>query len=190
MHKDSKFRSIMKSASYRFLTTLTTFSLVWIFTGKLTVAFGVGALEVIIKLLIYFFHERLWEKIKWGKQEIEPFVVWIKGLSGAGKTEVAKIVVERLRERELKTDHLDGKTIRKIFPRTGFTKPEVNRHIKRVGLLASRLEQNGVFVIASFISPYRESRDFVRDLCNNFIEVYLSTPLKVCEDRDHNKTLQ
>jgi len=177
----------MKSASWRFLATLTTFSLVWIFTGKLTVAFEVGALEVIIKLLIYFFHERLWEKIKWGKDEIEPFVVWITGLSGAGKTEVARIVVKKLRERKLKTDHLDGETIRKIFPRTGFTKPEVNRHIERVGLLASRLEQNGVFVIASFISPYRESRDFVRDLCNNFIEVYLSTPLKACEDRDHNK---
>ena len=61
---------------------------------------------------------------------------------------------------------------------------ERDAHIKRVGYLASRLEQNGVFVVASFVSPYREARQFVRGLCKNFVEVHVATPLAVCEQRD------
>ena len=61
---------------------------------------------------------------------------------------------------------------------------ERDKHIKRVGYLASKLEKNGVFVIASFIAPYEETRRFVKDLCENSIEVYLSTPMDICEKRD------
>jgi adenylylsulfate kinase len=187
MHRESRFRSVVKTISWRFLATLTTFSLVWIFTRKIDTALAVVVLEVVIKMIIYFLHERGWNRVRWGRKEIQPFVVWITGLSGAGKTEVAKIVAERLNKMKLKTDHLDGETIRHLFPRTGFTKQEVNRHIRRVGLLANRLEKNGVFVVASFISPYRKSREFVKGLCNNFIEVYLSTPLEFCQKRDYNR---
>lgn len=186
MFKESKIRSIIKAVSWRFLATLTTFTLVWLFTGKLDTALAIGGLEVILKMLIYFIHERGWDKIRWGKAEIQPFVVWITGLSGSGKTEVAKIVTEKLNRKMLKTEHLDGETIRHLFPRTGFTKQEVNEHIKRIGLLASRLENRGIFVVASFISPYHESRQFVKSLCENYIEVYLSTPLEFCEKRDYN----
>lgn len=139
MYKETSLRSVLKTISWRFLATLTTFSL-----------------------------------------------VWITGLSGSGKTEVAKIVTRDLRKRKFTADHLDGETIRDIFPRTGFSRDEVNRHIERVGLLASRLEKNGVFVVASFISPFGESREFVRSLCDNFIEIHLSTPLEYCEKIDYN----
>ena len=186
MYKETNLRSVLKTISWRFLATLTTFSLVWIFTGKIDTALTVGGLEVIIKMIIYFFHERGWNKVKWGRKHIEPFVVWITGLSGSGKTEVARIVARDLRNRKFNTDHLDGETIRDIFPRTGFSRGEVNRHIERVGLLASRLEKNGVFVVASFISPFGESREFVRSLCDNFIEIHLSTPLEYCEKIDYN----
>lgn len=84
----------------------------------------------------------------------------------------------------MKVERLDGDEVRKIFPNTGFSKEERNDHIKRVGFLASKLEENGVSVIASFISPYRETRDFVRSLCNNFMEVHVATPLEECERRD------
>ena len=59
------------------------------------------------------------------------------------------------------------------FPNTGFSKEARDEHIRRVGFMASRLEHHGVTVIASFISPYRAARQFVRDLCGNFIEVYV-----------------
>jgi adenylylsulfate kinase len=53
-----------------------------------------------------------------------------------------------------------------------------------VGFLASKLEEHGVFVVASFVSPYAESRQFVRGLCRSFLEVHVSTPLEECERRD------
>ena len=56
--------------------------------------------------------------------------------------------------------------------KTGFTKKDRDEHIKRIGFMASRLEKHGVIVTASFISPYRQTRYFVRKLCDNFIEVY------------------
>ena len=187
MYRETNLRSVIKAVSWRALATLTTFCLVWVFTGKIELALTVGGLEVVLKMLIYFFHERGWNRVRWGRRDIQPFVLWITGLSGAGKTEVARIVAKRLKAMKLKTDHLDGETIRHLFPRTGFAREEVDLHIRRVGLLASRLEENGVFVVASFISPYRESRRFVKELCRHYIEVYLSTPLEYCEKRDYNK---
>ncbi len=184
MIKETKTRSVIKSITWRFLATLTTVSLVYIFTGKIDVAMEIGGIEMILKILIYFIHERVWYKVRFGKKEIEPFVVWFTGLPGSGKTAIGVNLVGKLQNWGLKADHLDGGNVRHIFPETGFSKPEVDEHIKRVGYLASRMENKGVFVVASFVSPYRGSREFVKNLCNNFIEVYLSAPLEVCEKRE------
>ena len=81
-------------------------------------------------------------------------------------------------------EYLDGDVIREIFPGTGFTRPERDAHIRRVGWLASRLEAHGVIVVASLVSPYVESRSFVRGLCRHFIEIWISTPFEECERRD------
>src|SRR5207253_9829563 len=89
-------------------------------------------------------------------------VIWFTGLSGSGKTTVAEWVAAELRRRGHKVEHLDGDVVRTIFPNTGFTRPERDAHIRRVGYLASKLEAHGVFVVASLISPYRDSREFVR----------------------------
>jgi adenylylsulfate kinase len=84
----------------------------------------------------------------------------------------------------MRIERLDGDTVRDIFPQTGFTREARDAHIKRIGYLASRLEKHGVSVVASFVSPYEESRQFVRKLCRNFVEVYVSTPVEACERRD------
>jgi adenylylsulfate kinase len=115
---------------------------------------------------------------------VKPAVIWFTGLSGSGKSTISELVVERLRDQGVPVEHLDGDRIRAVFPSTGFTKSERDMHIKRVGYLASRLESHGVFVVASFVSPYAESRDFVRRLCRNFLEIYVATPLEECERRD------
>ena len=115
---------------------------------------------------------------------VRPAVVWFTGLSGSGKTTVSARVAAELRNRGRSVEALDGDAIRDVFATTGFTRPERDAHIRRAGYMASRLEQHGVFVLASFVSPYRESREFVRGLCRNFIEVYVSTPLEECERRD------
>jgi len=118
------------------------------------------------------------------EEKFKPTVLWFTGLSGSGKSTISERVYAILDEQGYEVEHLDGDAIRNIFPKTGFSREERNAHIKRVGYLASRLQTHGVFVIGSFISPYREARDFVRNLCDDFTEIYVSTPLEVCEQRD------
>jgi len=81
-------------------------------------------------------------------------------------------------------EYLDGDAIREIFPATGFTRAERDAHIRRVGWVASRLERHGVTVVASLVSPYAASRDFVRSLCRQFAEIWISTPFDECARRD------
>ena len=115
---------------------------------------------------------------------VNPGVLWLTGLPGSGKSTIGRGVYKLLRQRDCRTEHLDGDEVRKVFPGTGYDKNSRNMHIRRIGYLASLLERNQVFVVASFISPYIESRQFVRNICLNYIEVYLSTPLEVCMRRD------
>lgn len=122
--------------------------------------------------------------LQFGKEISHGGVIWLTGLSGAGKTTVAQVLSENLRKRGYKIEQLDGDTIREIFPTTGFSREERDQHIRRVGYLASRLEAHGIIVIASLISPFEDSRNFVRKLCKNYFEVYVDTPLDVCEARD------
>lgn len=118
------------------------------------------------------------------EKTLKPTVLWFTGLSGSGKSTISEKVYELLKDRGLKVEHLDGDAIREVFPTTGFSKAERDAHVKRVGFIASLLQKHGVFVVASFISPYNDARDFVRNMCEDFTEVYISTPLEVCEQRD------
>lgn len=159
-------------------------ALVFLFTGRLKIAAAIGGTEVVLKLLLYFAHERVWNRIKWGKQEPLPFVLWFTGLPSSGKSTLADEVARRLERMGLKVERLDGDKVREIFPNTGFSREERNQHICRIGYLCSVLERNGVCPVASFVSPYREARDFVRQITKRFVEVYVATPLEVCEKRD------
>ena len=111
-------------------------------------------------------------------------MVWLTGLSGAGKTTIAREVCARLSASAAKVEYLDGDEIRRTFPNTGFGRDERDAHVRRVGFLASRLEHHGVIAVCALISPYAASRLHVRQMCQRFIEVHVSTPLAECERRD------
>jgi adenylylsulfate kinase len=111
-------------------------------------------------------------------------VFWFTGLSGSGKSTIAVRVHEELLRRGADVEYIDGDALREVFPSTGFTREEREEHLRRTGYMASRLAAHGVTVVASFVSPYRESREFIRKLCPGFVEIYVSTPLDECERRD------
>jgi adenylylsulfate kinase len=111
-------------------------------------------------------------------------VLWFTGLSGSGKSTIAVRVHEALARRGVEVEYIDGDALREVFPNTGFTRADREEHLRRTGYMASRLAAHGVTVVASFVSPYRESRDFVRRLCPRFVEIYVATPLEECERRD------
>jgi adenylylsulfate kinase len=111
-------------------------------------------------------------------------VLWFTGLSGSGKSTIAVRVHEELVRRGVQVEYIDGDALREVFPGTGFTRAEREEHLRRTGYMAARLAAHGVTVVASFVSPYRDSRDFIRRLCGDFVEIYVSTPLDECERRD------
>jgi adenylylsulfate kinase len=184
MYYETKKRSIFKAVSWRTLATLTTAAIVFLFTGRFTLAITVGCLEVFAKMGLYFFHERLWHKISYGKKEIPAFVVWITGLPASGKKAIADGVYRQLQQDRLRVERLDSRDVRHLFPETGFSPEEVDSHIRRTGYLVAMLEKNNVIVVASFVSPYRSSRRFARQVADNFVEVYLKTTPEGCETRD------
>lgn len=111
-------------------------------------------------------------------------VLWFTGLSGSGKSTIATGVHQALVRRGVEVEYIDGDALREVFPSTGFTRADRQEHLRRTGYMASRLAAHGVMVVASFVSPYRESRDFIRRLCPRFLEIYVATPLEECERRD------
>jgi len=118
-----------------------------------------------------------------GTRETAP-VLWFTGLSGSGKSTIATRVHQELVRRGVDVEYIDGDALREVFPQTGFTREEREEHLRRTGYMASRLAAHGVTVVASFVSPYRESREFIRRLCPRFLEIYVATPLEECERRD------
>ena len=118
-----------------------------------------------------------------GTRETAP-VLWFTGLSGSGKSTIAVRVHQELLRQGVEVEYIDGDALREVFPQTGFTREQREEHLRRTGYMASRLAAHGVTVVASFVSPYRESRDFIRRLCPRFMEIYVATPLEECERRD------
>jgi len=111
--------------------------------------------------------------------------VWFTGLSGSGKTALALRLEEELRGRGLKVERLDGDIVRQSLTRDlGFSKEDRDKNIERVGFVAKLLTRNGVAVLCSFISPYREVRAKVREEVGHFVEVYCFAPLEALIARD------
>lgn len=115
----------------------------------------------------------------------EGYVVWMTGLSGAGKTTIALILVEELMNRGLRVERLDGDVVRQSLTRDlGFTAEDRKKNIERVTFVAKLLSRNGVGAVCSFISPYQAVRDEVRANTTNFLEVFVDAPLDVVIERD------
>lgn len=113
------------------------------------------------------------------------FCLWLTGLPSAGKSTIAREVERRLRDRGVRTELLDGDEVRRgLSADLGFDRRSRELHAARVTFVARVLARNCVVPVVALISPYRESRALARKEIGNFVEVYVSTPLNVCEQRD------
>lgn len=114
-------------------------------------------------------------------------VIWFTGLSGSGKSTIANALEKELHARGKRTYILDGDNIRQGLNRDlGFTNADRVENIRRVAEVARLMMDAGLIVITAFISPFRAEREMARKLIGeeNFIEVFVDTPLEVCEQRD------
>jgi adenylylsulfate kinase len=118
--------------------------------------------------------------------EQKGFTIWFTGLSGAGKSTIAEMLYHELQARNLKTEILDGDVVRQTLSKgLGFSKEDRDTNIRRIGFVAELLTRNGVATICCPISPYKETRDEVRALIGEFVEVYVhATVEEIAEHRD------
>jgi len=117
----------------------------------------------------------------------QPRIVWLTGLSGAGKSTIANLVAKRLYALGKHSFLLDGDNVRHGLNKDlGFTEADRVENIRRVGEVAKLMTDAGLIVITAFISPFRAERDMVRRMVDagEFIEVHIDTPLEVAEKRD------
>ena len=117
----------------------------------------------------------------------KPCILWFTGLSGSGKSTIANAVESKLLELKIHTYLLDGDNIRMGLNK-GLTFSDEDRieNIRRIGEVSKLFVDAGTIVLTAFISPFQKERDAVRSLVkeNEFIEVFIDTPLEVCESRD------
>jgi bifunctional enzyme CysN/CysC len=117
----------------------------------------------------------------------KPCVIWMTGLSGSGKSTIANILEGQLHAMHRHTYTLDGDNVRHGLNRDlGFTEADRVENIRRVGETSRLMVDAGLITIVAFISPFRTDRRMVRNLMDagEFIEVFVDTPLEVCEQRD------
>ncbi len=117
--------------------------------------------------------------------EQKGYTLWFTGLSGAGKTTLARLVEGELRVRGHKLEVLDGDIIRTNLSKgLGFSKEDRDTNIRRIGFVCHLLTRNDVVAIVAAISPYREVRDEVRRQIGSFVEVFVKCPIEILAERD------
>jgi adenylylsulfate kinase len=113
------------------------------------------------------------------------FVLWLTGLSGAGKSTIAAKLGPALAERGHRVELLDGDEVRtNLCQGLGFSREDRDTNIARIGYVAGKLAKHGVAVLVAAISPYRQARDRVRAEVENFVEIHVAAPVSTCAERD------
>ncbi len=186
MIKETNKRTLVKALTWRLWATIALFFIGGLATGSWGMATAIIGIDFVVKITLYYIHERLWNKSNFGRELVvhDGIVLWFTGLSGSGKTTLADAVAAKLRKRLLPVKRLDGDVARGTFSKNlGFTKDDRDENNRRAAHVASYLSLEHI-VLASFISPYQAQRDYARSLCDRFIEVHVDCPIEVCEARD------
>jgi len=113
-------------------------------------------------------------------------VLWFTGLSGSGKSTVASAVERELHHKGIRTFILDGDNVRAgLNSDLDFSAESREENIRRIAHVSGLMKEAGLVVLSAFVSPYQKDRDFVRAVAQgDFSEIFISTPLEVCEQRD------
>ncbi len=185
MYRETNTRSIAKGFSWRLFATTTTVIIVFVFFGRLDLAIAAGIVETVSKVLLYYIHEKIWQRIRWGKKQIEPFNLWFTGLPLSGKSTIADLVYKKLKKYPIPLERIDSRDIRELIPDIGYTREDRNRHMYRIGHLIKTLQNNSISTVASFVSPYRESRKAIREMVKNNVIVYIKAAIATCQERDY-----
>jgi adenylylsulfate kinase len=112
-------------------------------------------------------------------------VIWFTGVAASGKSTIATLVEQQLRDLGLEVENLDADEVRQnLSPNLGFTPEARDENTKRLAWMCKTLSKHGVFVLVAAESPMRSHRDRARSWTQKFVETWVTCPLEVCKDRD------
>jgi len=179
---DSKQRSFWKAITWRLFAIILLTVVTYITTGDIKFTTLITLWYHSIQVLMFFIHERLWNFIKWGKTK--GMFIQMTGLSGAGKTTLARAVEKRLKTKGFKVEIIDGDEYREgLCKDLGFSKEDRNTNIRRLGFVGKVLSRNNVITIMSAINPYEDLRKELEDTCGAKT-VFIKCPVEKCIERD------
>ena len=182
---DSKNRSLIKAISWRFLGVTILFlvaSALLKLKSDNTPAY-IAVFYHSIMVLLYIFHERLWNLVRWGKTK--GLFIQMTGLSGAGKSALAYAVCKKLRNHGYKVEIIDGDEYREnISKDLTFSKEDRNTNIHRLSFVGKVLARNNVISIMSAINPYDSVREEVKKKYKNSKLVYIKCDIDTLIKRD------
>ena len=180
---NTRKRNIAKAASWKFLGFITLSVLTYMITGSLKQMTYIAILYHLWMLMTYIFHERLWDKIRWGKTK--GLAIQMTGMSGAGKSTLTKLVSERLKKRGLLVEVIDGDEYRaNLCSDLGFSKEDRNTNVRRLGFVSKVLSRNNVITIIAAINPYEEVRRELSNKDKNLKTVYIKCNIDRLIERD------
>ncbi|MHB8261541.1 MAG: adenylyl-sulfate kinase [Bacteroidia bacterium] len=175
-------KHFLKSIVYRIYALVVMFFIALGVTGNIKVSLTLGLLESFFKTITYYWFDIVWDKFT--KKKYRKTILWFTGYSGSGKTTLATQVLLNLQKEGYSAMLLDGDEIRDFFKNYGFDKEAKLKHIADVAKMAAYLQRQGFIPIVSLISPYEIARLRARALSNDFTEIFVDTPLSICEERD------
>jgi adenylylsulfate kinase len=180
---DTNTRSIIKATTWKMIGFIIIFIVSFLVTSSYQKTLFVTIAYHTIMFLLYFAHEKIWNKIKWGKTT--GIFIQMTGLSGAGKTTLANIVSERLIKKGISVEVIDGDEYRSgICSDLGFSAEDREENIKRLSFVGKVLGRNNVVCIMSAINPYDSTRKKVKNTNPNSKLVYVRCDLQEVILRD------
>jgi adenylylsulfate kinase len=176
-------RKIAKSFTWKIVGFILISLVAYILTGSLRTVGLLACIYHTLMIFMFFTHESFWQRISWGKSK--GLFIQMTGLSGAGKTTLARLVQQRMRKRGYQIEVIDGDEYRSnLCSDLGFSKEDRNNNIRRLSFVAKVLARNNVISIISAINPYDGIRKEIKEKHGNVKCVYVKCNLDELKSRD------
>jgi adenylylsulfate kinase len=180
---DSSKKVVCKALSWRLVGIFLLGYITYIVTNKIEDVAIVSISFHILRTILYVLHERIWNRIKWGKTK--GLFIQMTGLSGAGKTTLSNIVAKKLTNIGMKIEVIDGDEYRtELCHDLSFSKEDRNENIRRLGFVGKVLARNNVIAIMAAINPYEEIRNEIKQLGPFVKTVYIKCDMETLISRD------